>query len=230
MTVSTESVVTPTSSGTQNISTTDRNNTTSVEPAGTQVKMTIPEKVDGKVLEGSVLVNLLKPAKKMTFTEHGRAAFLPKVVQELQTVERVDIVFDTYKKDSLKGTTRQKRGVGIQRKVEKQSQVPTNWHSFLRIDENKEEIFCFLSDQIKAEINTSKIVITTFEDKVLTSSGINVETVSPCNHKESDTWVFLHALDMSRRSMQRIIDAIVVHFFLIAKLGQQELDTPVCQV
>ena len=75
MTVSTESVVTATPSGTQNISTTDRNDTTSVEPAGTQVKMTIPEKVDGKVLEGSVLVNLLKPAKKMTFTEYDRAVF-----------------------------------------------------------------------------------------------------------------------------------------------------------
>ena len=95
MTVSTESVVTATFSGTQNISTTDRNDTTSVEPAGTQVKMTIPEKVDGKVLEGSVLGNLLKPAKKMTFAEYGRAVFLPKVVKELQTVERVDIIFDT---------------------------------------------------------------------------------------------------------------------------------------
>ena len=78
MTVSTESVVISTSSGTQNISTTDRNDTTSVEAAGTQVKMTIPEKVDEKVLEGSVLVNLLKPAKKMTFTEYGRAVFLAK--------------------------------------------------------------------------------------------------------------------------------------------------------
>ena len=113
MTVSTESVVTVTSSGTQNISTTDRNDTTSVEPAGTQVKMTIPEEVDGKFLEGSVLVNLLKPAKKMTFTEYGRVVFLPKVVEELQTVERVDISFDNYKNNSLKGTTRRKRGVGI---------------------------------------------------------------------------------------------------------------------
>ena len=80
--------------------------------------------------------------------------FLPKVVRELQTVERVDTVFDTYKKYSLKGTTRRKRGVGIRRKVEKQSQVPANWHSFLRIDENKEELFRFLSEKIKAEINT----------------------------------------------------------------------------
>ena len=229
MTVSTESVVTTTSSGTQNISTTDRNDTTSVEPAGTQVKMTIPEKVDGKVSEGSVLVNLMKPAKKMTFTEYDRTVFLPKVVKELQTVERVDIVFDTYKKDSLNGTTRRKRGVGIRRKVEKQSQVPTNWHSFLRIDENKEELFCFLSEHIKAEINTSNILITTFEDKVLTSSGVNVETVSPYNHEEVDTRVFLHALDMSRSGIQRIMiktvdtDVIVLAVALFSELNLQEL-------
>ena len=55
-----------------------------------------------------------------------------------QTVELVDIAFDMYKKDSLKGTTWPKRGVGIRRKVEEQSQAPRNWNSFLRIEKIKE--------------------------------------------------------------------------------------------
>ena len=42
------------------------------------------------------------------FAEYARTVFVPKVTKELQTVERSDIVFDTYKKDSLKQTTRQK--------------------------------------------------------------------------------------------------------------------------
>ena len=112
----------------------NRHDTTSVEPAGTQVKMTIPEKVDGKVLEDSVLVNLLKPAKKMTFTEYGRAVFLPKVVKELQTVERVDIAFDTYKKDSLKGTTRRIKGYGD---TEKSGKAKSGSHKLALISTNR---------------------------------------------------------------------------------------------
>ena len=47
-----------------------------------------------------------------------------------QTVELVDIAFDMYK--------RPKRGVGIRRKVEEQSQAPRNWNSFLRIEKTKQ--------------------------------------------------------------------------------------------
>ena len=61
------------------------------------------------MLECSVLVSLLKPTKQSTIAEYARTVFVLKVNKELQTVERVDIVFDTYKKDSLKGTSRQKR-------------------------------------------------------------------------------------------------------------------------
>ena len=64
---------------------------------------------------------------------------------------------------------------------------------------------------------------------MLTSSGVNVETVSPCNHEEADTRVFLHALDMSRRGMQRIMiktvdtDVIVLAVALFSELNLQKL-------
>ena len=40
------------------------------------------------------------------------------------------------------------------------------WHSFLRINKNKTELFRFLSEQIITNIETSKIVIAAFEDRV----------------------------------------------------------------
>ena len=82
-------------SETQSMCTPDCNDNGSAEPKGAQIVLTVPEKVDGKVLEGSVLVNLLKPTKESTFAEYARTVFVPKVTKELQTVERVDIVFDT---------------------------------------------------------------------------------------------------------------------------------------
>ena len=84
------------------------------------------------VLEGSVLVNMIKPGK-----EYAEKLFVPRVQREIELYERVDVVFDTYKMDSLKSTARQKRGKGIRRKVEARSQAPSNWASFVRIDENK---------------------------------------------------------------------------------------------
>ena len=64
---------------------------------------------------------------------------------------------------------------------------------------------------------------------MLTSSGVNVENVSPCSHEEADTRVFLHALDMSRRGMQRIMiktvdtDVIVLAVALFSELNLQKL-------
>ena len=120
----TESSAAASTSETQSMCTPDSNDSGSAEPEGAQIILIVPKKVDGKVLEGSVLVNLLKPTKESTFAEYTKTVFVPKVTKELQTVECVDIVFDKYKKDSLKETTQQKRGTGIQRKVEEESGIP----------------------------------------------------------------------------------------------------------
>ena len=56
-------------------------------------------------------------------------------------MERLDIVWDRYIADSLKSETRSKRGKGIRRRVEPRSAVPGNWQKFLRIDDNKTELF-----------------------------------------------------------------------------------------
>lgn len=44
--------------------------------------------------------------------------------------------------------TREKRGTGVLRKVTSSSLVPSNWKDFLRVDENKIELFKFLSMEI----------------------------------------------------------------------------------
>ena len=65
-------------------------------------------KVNGKVLEGSVLVNLLSPAKQITFEQCADTVFVPKVTKELRSTESLHAVFDSCKKGSLKAITRQR--------------------------------------------------------------------------------------------------------------------------
>ena len=49
--------------------------------------------VDAKILDGSVLVNMLLPKSSATFEQYKENAFLPYILKGLQQVSRVDIVF-----------------------------------------------------------------------------------------------------------------------------------------
>ena len=79
------------------------------------------------------------------------------------------MVFDAYWKDSLKVATRRKRGKCIRRHVEGNKQLPSNWQGFLRVDENKSELFHLISDRIVDE-EFPGLVIVTRDDEVLTST------------------------------------------------------------
>ena len=70
------------------------------------------------------------------------------ISSQLERVERVDIVWDVYIQDSWKSTTRQKRGKGVRRRVASATAMPQNWKDFLRLDENKTELFAFLAHNI----------------------------------------------------------------------------------
>ena len=55
-------------------------------------------------------------------------------------MQRLDIVWDQYKQDSLKADTREKQGKlkGIRRKVAASTKLPGNWQDFLKDNANKE--------------------------------------------------------------------------------------------
>ena len=95
------------------------------------------------VLDGAAVVNMLKPRTAKTFLEYGDQVFYPFIESKLRDVSRVDVVFDQYLPDSLKETARQKRGKGVRRRVSEEMKIPSNWQAFLRIDENKTELFHF---------------------------------------------------------------------------------------
>ena len=86
------------------------------------------------VLEGSVLVNMLKPNSSKTLTDYAEDIFSGALRKEITKFDWIGISFDTYKNNSLKAATRKKRGKGIRRKVENNSQPPKYWHTFLQID------------------------------------------------------------------------------------------------
>ena len=112
----------------------------------------------------------------------------------LETSKRVDIVWDTYIPRSIKESTREKRGKGIQRKVAGRNKLPRNWPDFLRDPMNKQELFAFLSSRIASSEcpDGKKIIITSG----ITVVGTDADHHMPdCDHEEADTRILVHLQD-----------------------------------
>jgi hypothetical protein len=94
------------------------------------------------VNDGAAMVHMIKPGVADTFNEYAS-----KLVEYVQgkfrgDVCRVDIVFDSYRADSLKAATWRKRGSGVRICVQGCKTSPGNWPQFLREDRNKTQTVC----------------------------------------------------------------------------------------
>ena len=116
--------------------------------------------VDVLILDGAAIVNMLKPTACQTFQDYASNIFIKYLESQLRKVRRMDTVWDVYKSNSLKCTTCSKCGKGIRRRVESMTRVPSNWQAFLRVDENKTELFEFLAEQ-SVTLGNGKQVIST---------------------------------------------------------------------
>ena len=101
-----------------------------------------PTQFDCSVLDGAVVVHCLPVTGSNIFDDYAHNVFIPHLNRQRST--RVDVVWDTYIPNSLKQSTREKRGKGVRRKVEGGTKLPSNWKSFPRDPLNKEELFHFL--------------------------------------------------------------------------------------
>ena len=145
--------------------------------------------------DGAAIVNMLRPGFAKTFSDYATQVFLPYITSQLQHVNRLDVVWDEYIADSLKAETRTRRGKGIRRRVEPSNTIPGNWQEFLRINDNKTELFSFLSTS-SATIATDKQVISTCQTGVLCTQSRACQALlhAPMKkrtHESYSTWKML---------------------------------------
>ncbi|KAK3728106.1 hypothetical protein QZH41_014263 [Actinostola sp. cb2023] len=165
----------------------------------------MPDDVDAIIVDGAVVVNMIKPRSQRTFADYSTQSFLPYVQSQLRHVKRVDIVWDEYFETSLKATTRDKRGLGSRRRVQPNNPLPRNWQQFLRNDENKRELFRFLAE-CASVLGGEKQVITTYGSEVLcTPPRDDTSTLSPCTQEEADTRMILHAADAIQQGYRKVV-------------------------
>ena len=110
--------------------------------------------IDVFTLDGAAIINMMKPVGAKTFQDYAMLVFLPYIKAQLARVTRVDIIWDVYIPDSLKSTARENRGKGVRRRVAAATSIPGNWQEFLRVDENKTELFNFLAHEVVENLST----------------------------------------------------------------------------
>ena len=183
---------------------------------------------DVLILDGAVLVNVLQPRACKTFDDYANKIFVPYLVRLLEKVHRLDVVWDRYIPNSLKASTRRKRGKGTKWKVRGSVPIPSNWTQFLRVDENKEQLFLFLATQIPL-IHSNKVVISTHGKSVVSNQDINMDYLSPCDHEEADSKMFIHLADAVKQGHERVTiktvdtDVVILAVSAVSKLNIHEL-------
>ena len=200
-----------------------------IMPCCLEVETAAPEAsplVYAQFLDGAAVIQMLNPGTAMTFLDYAEQVFLSYVSAQLLNTTRVDIVWDVYQTDSLKGTTRQKRDKGVRRRVVPSAAITKNWKDSLRVDDNKTELFSFLSHQVTLLQTEGKAVYATDGHDVLCSMAqIDLTGLVPCSHEEADTRLFLHVADSIkkcyRKLMVRTVDTDVV-MVAIATLKQNK--------
>ena len=128
---------------------------------------------------------------------------------------KVDVVFDRYLPNSIKGVTRakQKRGKskGIRRDVESRERRIGNWGRFIVVEENKASLAHFLSTEMSQRYGTHpgrELVVSGGFREILNvwSSDGSRETLQELSsgHEEADTRIVLHARDAAVRGYHQV--------------------------
>ena len=100
-------------------------------------------------LDGAAVVQMLNPGTAKTFLDYAEQVFFYPMYQHSSKISahscRHCLGCLSY---SLRGTTRQKRGKGVRRRVVPSAAIPMNGKDCLRVGDNKTELFSFLSHQV----------------------------------------------------------------------------------
>ena len=146
--------------------------------------------VDSIAIDGSYIAHIVKP-KELTFKNYAEKDFVGKVTSYASKQKRTDVVFDTYKSNSLKSYTRLTRGRGSRGRVTSEGKVPQNWPSFLQNEDNKKELYPFLADKLNNVPNENLVFASKEESAICYSEDASFSDLY-CNHEEADTRLFVH--------------------------------------
>ena len=124
-------------------------------------------KFDIILLEGQVMVNMIKPENCTTFEEYAERNIIPYIESYFKNVSQIDV----YDDKSLKNITCKKRDTSFKRIVSNRTSLLSNWAAFLKNNFNKTELSPFLANYVVNYYRTNKevLIVSTLKDNVITN-------------------------------------------------------------
>ena len=163
------------------------------------------------VIDGMNLVQRVK-GDQVTFGDIA-TTILTMALCEGRKSTRIDVVFDTYRKNSIKNSERLARGeeTGQQLQGITSAQIVRQWRSFLTGIGNKTSLISFIVSEWKKpeyrEKLNGKVLYTTVDGKCykITSRGSEEVPDLQCQQEEADGRLLLHAVHAAREGYQSVV-------------------------
>lgn len=186
------------------------------------------------VLDMAAVIHMVRPTSANTFNDYVSLHIVPYLEAQMKNgAYRMDVVWDNYpEENNLKALTQKKRGNGPRTRVGNgNTKLPKkDWNSgFLKNEENKQELFSFISKEISKIDMDGKLLLSTCADTVLTNRPCDITTLKQCNHAEADTRIILHLKHAAQqghstayiRTVDSDVVVLAIRFFQM--LGLTEL-------
>ncbi|KAJ8396483.1 hypothetical protein AAFF_G00017890 [Aldrovandia affinis] len=186
------------------------------------------------VLDMAAVIHMVRPTTAKTSSEYVLLNIIPFLeAQMTDSTQRIDAVWDNYpEENNLKALRQQRRGNGPRTKVgDDSTPIPKHeWNSgFLKNEENKKDLFSFISTQISKTDMGGKLLLTTHFKTVLSNKHCDLTKLQPCNHSEADTRILLHLAHAAEQghttAYVRTVDSdvVVLSIRFFKMLGLSEL-------
>ena len=155
------------------------------------------------IIDGQALVCSIGKAKECENFGHLADKFRNSVLSQGASYARIDVVFDRYRENSIKESTRDRRALkqkAIRKLIDSRSvTLPHDWANFLASSENKSDYANFLSTEIKRQSQYDKEIVTAggFKNELEVWASRDIENISElCStQEEADTRLILHAIN-----------------------------------
>ena len=125
----------------------------------------------------------------------------------------------------------ERRGEGNRRRVGPSTVMPKNWSDFLRVNENKTELFTFLSCvAVCLSVGKGKEIYATDGSRDLCSPVEScLAHFAPCSQDEANTWLLLHVANAVQKGCRKVtihtvdIDVVVLAVGSFCMIARDEL-------
>ena len=142
--------------------------------------------VDAKIIDSAATVQMLVPKVAITLQDYADNVLIPEILHQLERISRTDMVWDLF----LPVTRMREEGLwSTTESFPPKEATPGYWKGFLRVVENKEELFQMLASKLETLRIEGKQIVSTYSSSFLSSPKMADDN---CLYEEADSRIMFH--------------------------------------